>query len=62
MFESYDLFDLRISLHQLIRRRTISNNHAEDVGTVAMIEKTDVTALLIYQQHTKIGKVLTKKK
>jgi hypothetical protein len=35
---------------------------AENVGTVAMIEKTDVTALLVYQQHTKIGKVLIKKK
>jgi hypothetical protein len=34
---------------------------AEDVGTVAMIEKTDVTALLIYREHTKIGKVLIKK-
>ena len=34
---------------------------AKDVGTVAMIEKTDVTALLVYQQHTKIGKVLIKK-
>ena len=34
---------------------------AEDVGTLAMIEKTDVTALLIYRQHTKIGKVLIKK-
>jgi hypothetical protein len=40
----------------------ISNNHAEDVGTVAMIEKTDVMALLVYQQPTKIGKVLIKKK
>lgn len=35
---------------------------AKDVGTVAMIEKTDVTAILVYQQHTKIGKVLIKKK
>lgn len=35
---------------------------AEDVGTVAMIERTDVTALLFYQQHTKIGKVLVQKK
>ena len=34
---------------------------AEDVGTVAMIEKTDVTALLVYREHTKIGKVLIKK-
>jgi hypothetical protein len=32
------------------------------VGTLAMIEKTDVTALLVNQQHTKIGKVLIKKK
>jgi hypothetical protein len=35
---------------------------AKDVGTVAMIEKTDVTALLVYREHTKIGKVLIKKK
>lgn len=34
--------------------------YAENVGTVAMIEKTDVSALLVYQQHTKIGKVLIK--
>jgi hypothetical protein len=35
---------------------------AKDVGTVAMIEKTDVTALLVYREHTKTGKVLIKKK
>jgi hypothetical protein len=35
---------------------------AEDVGTVAMIERTDVTAFLFYQKHTKIGKVLLQKK
>lgn len=35
---------------------------AKGVGTVAMIEKTDVTALLVYREHTKIGKVLIKKK
>jgi hypothetical protein len=35
---------------------------AKGVGTVAMIEKTDVTALLVYREHTKIGKVLLKKK
>ena len=34
----------------------------EDVGTLAMIEKTDVTALLVYREHTKIGKVLIEKK
>jgi hypothetical protein len=34
---------------------------AEEVGTLAMIEKTDVTALLVYREHTKIGKVLIKK-
>ena len=34
---------------------------AEDLGTLAMIEKTDVTALLVYREHTKIGKVLIKK-
>ena len=33
----------------------------EDLGTLAMIEKTDVTALLVYREHTKIGKVLIKK-
>ena len=35
---------------------------AKDVGTVAMIERTEITALLFYQQHTKIGKVLVQKK
>ncbi|MCG6981793.1 MAG: hypothetical protein LJE88_10310 [Deltaproteobacteria bacterium] len=34
---------------------------AKGVGTVAMVEKTDVTALLVYREHTKIGKVLIKK-
>jgi hypothetical protein len=36
--------------------------YAADVGTVAMIEKTDVSAFLVYHQHTKIGKLLIKKK
>jgi hypothetical protein len=34
----------------------------EEVGTLAMIDKTDVTALLVYREHTKIGKVLIEKK
>ena len=35
---------------------------AKGVGTVVMIEKTDVTALLVYRENTKTGKVLIKKK
>ena len=31
---------------------------AKDVGPTAMIEKMDVSAFLIYQDHTKYGKVL----
>jgi hypothetical protein len=34
---------------------------AEDVGTLAVIERTHSTALLVSREHTKIGKVLIKK-
>ncbi len=33
---------------------------AEDVGVVAMVDKKDISALLIYRDQSKYGKVLVK--
>jgi hypothetical protein len=33
---------------------------AENVGMVASVEKLDVSALLVYQNHTKVGKLLVR--
>jgi hypothetical protein len=33
---------------------------AENVGMVASVEKQDISALLIYQSHTKVGKLLAR--
>ena len=35
---------------------------AEDVGTVAMVEKKNVSAMLVYNEHVNIGSVLVAKK
>jgi hypothetical protein len=35
---------------------------AEDVGTLAKIDKTDIKAFLVCREHNKIGKVLVENK